>query len=134
MADRQKKKTVGKKKNALTRQERRREGKESNDMTAQVMPQQMTNFKVKLPIKFAVIALSVVALSWFFEGCRQIKEGITLTHIATLIGGILFTAVLLWIQAFWIYLEEKYKGTLRRTNAHFEKVEAYWNSRKESSK
>ena len=120
---------VSKKKSSSKEQNNTTQGNDSEKMTTVAISPGIKPFKVKLSIKFAVIMLSVLALSLFFEGCRQIKEGITLEHIAVLIGGTLFTAILLLLQAFWIYLEEKYKGTLRRKNAHFEKAEEYWNAK-----
>ncbi len=106
--------------------EQNTKGKDSDKMTAQVLSSPTKSFKVKLPIRIAVIILSVLALSWFFEGWRQINKGITLSHVAFFISGILVTAVLLWLQGFWIYLEEKYKGTLRRKIELFDKLEQRW--------
>ncbi len=74
--------------------------------------------------------LSVLALSWFFEGIRQIQNGLTISHIFVLMGGIVSTAILLWVQGFWIYLEEKRKGTLRKKIEHFDKLEEYWQRKK----
>ncbi len=103
-----------------------KEGKDLEKMTAQVLAPEIKSFKVKLPIRLAVIVLSVLALSWFFEGWRQINKGFTLSHILVFVSGTLITAVLLWLQGFWIYLEEKYKGTLRKKIEHFEKLEQSW--------
>jgi hypothetical protein len=46
-----------------------------------------------------------------------------------LVVSIVATASLLWIQAFWIYLEEKSKGTLKRKVAVFEKMENWFQAK-----
>jgi hypothetical protein len=107
-----------------------KQGKDSKNMTASSILQNNQKFKVRLPIKLTVIFLSVLALSWFFEGLRQIQKGFTLAHALVFLGGIISTAILLWVQGFWIYLEEKYKGTLRKKIEHFDKLEAYWQRKK----
>jgi len=108
------------------KQSQSKQGKDLNEMTVAIQSLDGKRFKVKLPIRIAVIVLSVIALSWFFEGCRQIKAGITLAHVAVLFGGTVSTLFLLWLQAFWIYVEEKSKGTLKRKVVHFDKLEEYW--------
>jgi len=132
MADAKKKKTA--KKTARLKQNgkanKATQEKNSEDMTSSSIPQDNKRFKVRLPIKMAVIILSVFALSWFFEGLRQIQNGLTLIHALVFIGGVVSTAILLWLQGFWIYLEEKHKGTLRKKIAHFDKLEEYWERKK----
>jgi hypothetical protein len=125
MAEDKNKKKTAKKKQSVQAKDSQQE-KEPDKMTAIALVQDERKLKVKLPIKLMVIVLSVVALSWFFEGFRQVQNSITIAHIAFFAGGILSTALLLGIQAFWIYLEEKYKGTLRQKIDHFEKLEEYW--------
>ncbi len=51
-----------------------------------------------------------------------------------LISGILATAFLLWLQAFWIYLEEKSKGTLRKKIVHFDRLQEYLEKKEGSNK
>jgi hypothetical protein len=79
--------------------------------------------KVKFQVKVLALVLSVISLSWFFEGMRQIKQSVSPGHIALLVASVLSTFLLLWVQAFWIYLEEKSKGTLKKKVAHFDKME-----------
>jgi len=81
-------------------------------MTIQTPSKNMDQPKVKVRrpkplLKWSVIIVSIFALSLVFEGWRQIKTGLTLQHGLVLFVGIFLTAVLLWIQAFWIYVEEK---------------------------
>ena|ERR1700722_8983227 len=100
-------------------------------MTTQIIPTNNKEeakakiWRIKKSIKFTVIILSILALSLFFEGWRQIKTGITAGHLAILISGILSTIVLLWVQAFWIYVEEKAKGNLKKKVVHFDRLEKY---------
>lgn len=115
-----------KNRNAARKPEPNKEGKDLEKMTAQSLSPELKRFKVKLPIRIAVIILSVLALSWFFEGWREINKSITLVHVAVFVSGTVVTAALLYLQGFWIYLEEKYKGTLRRQIEHFEKLEQRW--------
>jgi hypothetical protein len=79
--------------------------------------------KVKFQLKVAAFILSIVSLSWFFEGMRQMKESTSLGHVALLMVAAVVTLALLWVQAFWIYLEEKSKGTLKKQVAHFDNLE-----------
>lgn len=129
MADEKKKKKTAKSKQSV-QTDTVRQGKDPENMTASSILQNNQKFKVRLPIKLTVIVLSVLALSWFFEGLRQVQHGLTLGHIAVFLGGVISTAVLLWVQGFWIYLEEKYKGTLRKKIEHFDKLEEYWQRKK----
>jgi len=73
-------------------------------------------------IKLAVFAASVVSLSWFFAGWRQIHEASTLASWSLLVGGTLATLLLLGVQGYWIYFEEKDKGTLRKRVEIFERI------------
>jgi len=115
-----------KNRNTARKPEPNKEGKDLEKMTVQSLSPELKRFKVKLSIRIAVIILSVLALSWFFEGWREINKSITPVHVAVFISGTAVTAALLYLQGFWIYLEEKYKGTLRRKLEHFEKLEQRW--------
>ena len=84
-----------------------------------------TVWRVKRSIKTFVIVLSILALSLVFEGWRQINNGMTAGHTAVLFGGLVSTAFLLWLQAFWIYMEEKSKGTLKKKVVHFDRLQEY---------
>jgi hypothetical protein len=66
---------------------------------------------------------ATLSLSLFFEGYRQVSREPSFTHFALLIAGIVLTALLIWLQAFWIYIEEKSKGSLKKTVVHFDKLE-----------
>jgi len=82
-------------------------------------------WRIKPSIKWTVMLLSILALSLFFEGSRQIRASITIGHIALLFSGILSTVFLLWLQAFWIYMEEKSKGSLKKKVVHFDRLQEY---------
>jgi uncharacterized membrane protein YozB (DUF420 family) len=78
--------------------------------------------KVKFVYKFINFSCAVIALSWFFEGWRKINEDPTIVHAAILIGGTVFTMVFLGVHAYWVYFEEKSKGTLKKRVELFEKI------------
>lgn len=80
--------------------------------------------KVKLWIRLSAFALTVITLSWFFEGTRQIQEGPTVSGFSFLFFGTTLTVFLLFVQGFWIYIEEKSKGTLMRKVKVFDNIEA----------
>lgn len=109
-----------------------KQNKEKNSMDATLINNEK-KFKVKPHIKWTVIIFSVLALSCVFEGWRQVQKELTFLHALILMGGILATALLLWVQGFWIYIEEKYKGTLRKRVEHFEKLEEYLQRKKKGS-
>ena len=78
--------------------------------------------KIKFVFKAAAFWASVLTLSWFFEGWRKIHEGIGFYSVSILVLGIVCTAALVALQAFWIYIEEKQKGSLLRRIQLFEKL------------
>jgi hypothetical protein len=79
-------------------------------------------YEVRFPIKAGVFVMAVITLSWFFEGWRKIHESLSFTHVGLLIFGALSTIFLILVMSFWIYAEEKQKGSLVRSNALFEKL------------
>ncbi len=81
--------------------------------------------KVRFAFKAAAFIASVISLSWFFEGWRKINEEATIMHFSILIGGTLLTLALIGLQAYWIYIEEKTKGTLKKHITLFDKIESY---------
>jgi hypothetical protein len=85
--------------------------------------------KVKFQVKMAALVLSILSLSWFFEGVRNLKQSPDLTHIVFLVFPVVLTLFLLWVQAYWIYIEEKSKGSLKKTVVHFDRIEEWLNSR-----
>ena len=84
--------------------------------------------KVKFQAKAVALVLSILSLSWFFEGVRHWKQSPDLGHAAFLVVPVLTTLLLLWVQAFWIYIEEKSRGTLRKTVVHFDRIEEWLKS------
>lgn len=84
--------------------------------------------KVRFAFKTAAFIASVISLSWFFEGWRKINEEATVMHFGILIGGTLLTLALIGLQAYWIYIEEKTKGTLKKRINLFDKIESYLDS------
>jgi hypothetical protein len=81
------------------------------------------SLKVKFQVKLVAFVAATLSLSLFFEGYRDVTREPSFTNFALLIAGITFTALLLWLQAFWIYVEEKSKGSLKKTVVHFDKLE-----------
>lgn len=72
--------------------------------------------------KLLAFAASVMTLSWFFAGWRQVNEVGGPGDWALLAGGTILTLLLLGLQGYWAYFEEKEKGTLRRRVVLFEKI------------
>jgi hypothetical protein len=81
--------------------------------------------------KLAAFAASVVSLSWFFAGWRAINESTALSGWLLLAGGTLLTLFLIGLQGYWIYFEEKQKGTLKRRVELFEKIHVRLNKNAE---
>jgi len=96
--------------------------KKSNDKPTSAL-------KIKAKVKILALIFSAITLSWCFEGFRQIKTAPTLAHYGLLVVGIISTALLLWIQAFWIYIEEKSKGTLAKKVIHFDHLQEWLEKR-----
>ncbi len=84
-------------------------------------------------LKMSVFVLSIMSLSWFFAGGRQVHETNTPGDWALLVGGTLLTCALIFLQAYWIYFEEKAKGTLRKQIALFEQINQRLNKRPNGS-
>lgn len=79
-------------------------------------------FKVKLALKLVAFVFSVITLSWFFEGTRQIQNGLSLSAVAYVIAGSVLTVALIGVQAFFIYAEEKSKNDGTRKIPLFDKI------------
>ncbi len=75
-------------------------------------------------IKWSVFIASVITLSWFFAGWRQVNESGQIGDWAILVGGTLSTILLIGVQGYWIYFEEKAKGRLMKRVELFEKIKA----------
>lgn len=80
-------------------------------------------------LKAIAFSFAVVSLSWFFEGWRQMQKGATLSHFAILMLGTTSTIGLLGLQGYWIYIEEKIKGTLKKRIGIFERIYEYQQER-----
>lgn len=78
--------------------------------------------KVHWAFRMTAFAASVITLSWFFAGWRQIQETGLFADWLLLACGTAFTVLLLGVQAYWIYFEEKDKGTLKKRIDLFEKM------------
>ena len=83
-------------------------------------------------IKWSMFAASVIGLSWFFAGWRQVNETGGLADWGLLFGGTAGTLMLLTVQGYWIYIEEKKKGKLTKRIELFEKIEKYLQERQQS--
>lgn len=90
--------------------------------------------RIHWSIRTAAFIASVFALSLFFAGWREVMEHGQLAGFALLTGGIILTALCLALQGYWIYFEEKNKGTLRRHIGWFESLHSFMESRCESNR
>jgi hypothetical protein len=90
--------------------------------------------KVRLPVRLVAFALTVITLSWFFEGWREIQREPGLVSCAYLFFGITLTGLLLAVQGYWIYIEEKSTGKLVRKVKLFDKIEAKLSAKTEPGK
>lgn len=88
-------------------------------------------FKVKLGHKLMLFSITVVALSWFFEGAREIQKTVDFSSVAYLTAGVISTLALVFIQAFLIYAEERSKGTRTRNIPFFDRLYKQYVSREE---
>jgi hypothetical protein len=84
--------------------------------------------------KWSIFAASVLSLSWFFAGWRAVNEHGALQDWGTLAGGTATTLLLLTVQGYWIYFEEKDKGKLMKRVELFEKVRKFISERKQGNK
>jgi hypothetical protein len=83
--------------------------------------------------KWSAFAASVFALSLFFAGHRQVNETGGIADWALLAGGVVLTAALLMLQGYWIYFEEKAKGSLKKRIALFENIHSQLEARRNKS-
>lgn len=75
-------------------------------------------------LKMSAFVASVVSLSWFFAGWRQVNEKGGLGDWGLLFFGTGLTLSLLVLQGYWIYSEEKEKGSLRKRIGFYEFIHA----------
>ena len=78
--------------------------------------------RIHWSIRYLVFALSTFTLSLFFAGWREINTTMHASGFVLLSAGVLLTGVLLMLQGYWIYFEEKNKGSLRKTSKFFEAI------------
>ena len=81
------------------------------------------SLKVKFQLKLVAFVAATLSLSLIFEGFRQVSREPSFMHFALLVAGTVMTALLIWLQAFWIYIDEKSKGSLKKSVVHFDKLE-----------
>lgn len=77
-----------------------------------------------------MFAASVISLSWFFAGWRQVNETGGIGDWGVLAGGTASTLLLLSVQGYWIYFDEKRKGNLTKKVEIFDKIDKYLSDRK----
>jgi len=85
--------------------------------------------KPKFQVKLIAFVAATFSLSLFFEGWRQVNQDPSPMHWALLLTAVFLTTSLMWLQAFWIYVEEKSKGRLKRRVTHFDKLENFFTQR-----
>jgi len=90
--------------------------------------------RVNGAIRWGAFGLATYTLSLFLAGWREINTTGHWTGFALLAAGVIFTGLLLALQAYWIYFEEKNKGSLRRSSKFFESVHAFVETRFGSNK
>lgn len=100
-------------------------GEDEMESTKECQSLTRVEYKVKFGYKLATFAGAVLGLSWFFEGWRAMQESFTLEHFGILLFGTLVTVFFVGVHAYWIYLEEKAKGTLKKHIGLFEKIRAF---------
>jgi hypothetical protein len=81
--------------------------------------------------KLSAFIASVITLSWFFAGWRQVCESGTFMDWALLAAGTLSTIILLLLQGYWIYFDEKAKGSLKKHITFYEYIHAKLQSMRE---
>ena len=81
-------------------------------------------FKISFRNKALAFIGTTVALSWFFEGWREINSNLTPAHVFVIVAGTALTLALLAVQGYWIYIEEKLRGTLKKRIGFYENIYA----------
>ncbi|HEY9790311.1 MAG TPA: hypothetical protein V6D22_07930 [Candidatus Obscuribacterales bacterium] len=80
-------------------------------------------------VRWGAFALATYTLSLFFAGWREINTTGHWTGFLLLAAGVILTSTLLMLQAYWIYFEEKNKGTLKTGHKLFDSVHAFVEAR-----
>ncbi|MBY0360104.1 MAG: hypothetical protein K2W82_19030 [Candidatus Obscuribacterales bacterium] len=82
--------------------------------------------KIHRAIKWGAFLASTVSLSWFFAGWRQVNAEGRIEDWGLLAAGTLTTILLVMVQGFWIYCDEKAKGRLTKRIALYEKMYEFY--------
>lgn len=97
----------------------------TSESSKQVAGDEFVYLKVKFAYKLVAFLGAVIALSWFFEGWRQISQALSFESVGILILGTVTTIFFVGVQAYWIYFEEKSKGELKKHIGLFERIHEY---------
>lgn len=81
--------------------------------------------RIHWSIRYSAFIASVFTLSLFFAGWRELMEQGRMSGAFLLATGVVSTLLLLGLQGYWIYFEEKNKGTLRRHIRLFEALHKF---------
>jgi hypothetical protein len=76
-------------------------------------------------LRYSTFAASVYTLSLFFAGWRQVNQFGRFGDFALLAAGVVLTLGLLGVQGYWIYFDEKAKGTLKKRVQLFESIHTF---------
>jgi hypothetical protein len=90
--------------------------------------------RIHWSVRYSAFIASVFTLSLFFAGWREFMEQGQISGIVLLAAGVLLTLLLLFVQGYWIYFEEKDKGTLRRHVGWFESIHSFLEARYDSNR
>lgn len=85
----------------------------------------MSTPRVNGAIRWGAFIAATYTLSLFFAGWREVNTTGHWTAWLLLAAGILLTGSLLMLQAYWIYFEEKNKGSLRKKSKFFEGIHKF---------
>jgi hypothetical protein len=80
------------------------------------------SLNIHISIKTAAFIASVIFLSWSFAGYHAIRQAATGANFCIFFGAVFGTMLVLAVQGYWIYEEEKEKGTLKRKIALFDRI------------
>jgi hypothetical protein len=94
----------------------------ANSLTEALNAAVIPVYKIRFAVKLLAFIAATIALSWFFEGWREINDGPTFLHWAVLLGGTTSTLLVVGLMAYWTYFEAKSKGTLKKRVALFERI------------
>jgi hypothetical protein len=90
--------------------------------------------RVNGAVRWGAFALATYTLSLFFAGWREINTTGHWSGFLLLAAGVVFTGTILMLQCYWIYFEEKNKGTLHRKSKIFDALHEFIDSKFASNK